>query len=465
MRGVFLLVVVGACSDPEKPPPITDSDASAPPVVHPGAPTCSFGTTSLALPAMLGAQTPPLPLLEGQTKCATSNGSLDWFLADFDENGFVDLAVTLSCDDASVGASRWLVYPGSTTGFGAALSYAIPQIEPGCAAFGLADIDADGALDLVVTSLCNDASVGTSRWLVYRNVGGTFATTATTFALPSGAATGAFDSMERDAADCANGKPAFAFFDVTGDAFADLVVTTACDDFTVGVTQWRVYPGSSSGLGAATSFPLPGGGTFASPLSGTMSCTSTPQAFGYTLADFDGDRKVDIVVTQRCSDPAIGTSAWNVYANRGTQFATSPNVVLLPDFAGEASPAFPIASGATSCASGTLRWALDDVDGDFKPDLVVTETCTTAPLAAGDWLVFPNTGTSFGDSKTFAVPPPLGTPTSLESALSCSGLTQVPAFQATHFFGDELDLVETQSCTDTTVGASRWLVYRPICPN
>jgi hypothetical protein len=252
---------------------------------------------------------------------------------------------------------------------------------------------------------------------------------------------------------------------VTGDAFADLVVTTACDDITVGVSQWRVYPGSANGLGPATTFPLPGGIAFASPFSGALSCSTTPQAPAYTLVDFDGDGKLDIVMTQLCGDTAIGTSAWNVFGNSGTGFANSPNVVLLPDFAGQASPAFPLASGATSCATGTLRWALDDADGDFKPDLIVTQTCATAPLAAGDWLVFPNTGTRFADSETFSLPNALGAPTDLTGALSCSGTVPLPAFAAEHYFGDELDLIETQNCTDTTVGASRWIVHRPLCPN
>lgn len=424
-----------------------------------------FDTNSFSLPAMSGATTPALPQLDGETKCTQQSGALDWFLVDFDEDGFLDLVVTSSCDDASVGASRWLVYPGSQTGFGAPLSYAIPQAAPGCAAFALADIDVDGALDLVVTSLCSDATVGTSRWLVYRNFGGTFASAATSFALPAGAAAGAFDATERDAAQCSSGKPAFGFFDVTGDRFADLVVTTACDDITVGTAYWRVYPGSASGLGAATSFPLPGTAAFGAPFSGAMSCTSTPRASAFTLADFDGDGKVDIVETQRCDDAAIGTAAWNVYANQGTKFASSPNVVLLPVFAGEASPAFPIAAGATSCSSGTLRWSLADVDGDFKPDLVVTQTCATAPLASGDWLVFPNKGTSFSDAEAFALPNTLGAPTSFTGALTCSGTTQLPAFQTTRFFGDELDVVETHNCTDTTVGASRWIVHRPICPH
>ena len=150
-----------------------------------------------------------------------------------------------------------------------------------------------------------------------------------------------------------------------------------------------------------------------------MSCGTTPQAPAYTLVDFDGDGKLDLLMTQRCGDTAIGTSSWDVFPNSGTAFATSATVVLLPDFAGQDSPAYPIASGATSCATGTLRWTLDDVDGDFKPDLIVTQTCATAPLAAGDWLVFPNKGTSFADSETFTVPNALGSPTALTGALSC----------------------------------------------
>ena len=461
MRGVVFFFLL-ACQHEVQPPPIDDSDAS-PPITHPGGPSCTFAPSAFSLPVITGAQSPPLPLLDGETACTQSGAALDWFLADLDENGLLDLVVTRACDDASVGASRWLVYPGTATGFGAALSYAIPQSAPACASLGLADVDADGAVDLVVTSLCNDTTVGSSRWLVYRNVGGTFAANATSFALPAAVA-GAFDSMERDAAECTSGKPAFAYFDVTGDVFPDLVVTTACDDVTVGVTQWRVYPGSASGLGAATSFALPGDATFGAPFAGAISCTTSPQSPAYTLADFDGDAKVDLVVTQRCNDNATGTASWNVHSNSGTGFAASPKTVLLPVFAGAASPAFPITTGATSCSSGTLRYALTDVDGDFKPDLVVTSTCTASPLASGSWLVFPNDGAALGDAKGFSVPSVLGAPTALSGAMTCSAMTPLPAFEATHFFGDELDLIETQSCTDTTVGASRWLAYRPTCP-
>ena len=258
-----------------------DDDAAAssgrrdatPPPIHPVA-TCGFDSKSFALAttASVGAQGVPFGTLGANDTCTSTSASFDYQILDVDGDGLPDLLVTSACNDPTVGPDAYVVYPNMSTGFGAPIRYALPNLSstPGCVQAALVDIDGDYALDYVVTSLCTDVTVGTSQWLVYRNTGGAFATTTTSYTLPANATVHTFSSLEVDAASCTGNQPAYGFYDVTGDHIADIVETTACDDTTVGVTSWRVYPGSATGVGAPTAFTLPGLSVFPFPSQGTL---------------------------------------------------------------------------------------------------------------------------------------------------------------------------------------------------
>jgi hypothetical protein len=436
---------------------------------HPIGSPCGFAETTFALPTVTGASSPALGALSGQTTCTSGTGALAWELVDLNGDGLVDLVVTSTCDDATVGRTGLLVYPNTGTGFGPAVRFALPAIAQtaGCASFALVDVDGDLLLDLVATSLCTDPTVGTSQWLVFKNVGGSFATAAASLPLPPGAAAGAYPSVEVDAPTCTAGKPAFAFYDLTADGKPDLVVTTACDDASVGVSHWRVYPGTGAGFGPAISFGLPGAGDFYAPLAGAMQCQGTLAAPAYALVDFDGDFLPDLVVTQSCADSAAGTSHWLVYPNQKTAFATSPTIVALPGFAGAPERAYGAVSGTTPCTNGSLGYALVDFDGDLKADLVVTSACGDAQTGVNQWLVYPGNGTAFTGPKSYGLPAALGATTkspaaSLTGSIACG--TPATAFDVARLVGAPLDLAVTASCSDPGAGVSRWLVFAPECP-
>ncbi len=454
------------------PPPLPDDDATPPPI-HTVA-TCGFDTTTFALStsASVGAQGVPFDAFAaGNDSCTTATAAFDYQIADVDGDGLPDLLVTSACNDPTIGPDAYLVYPNTSTGFGAPIRYELPDLSntPGCVTSALVDIDGDYALDYVVTSLCTDASVGTSQWLVYRNTGGAFAGTAASYTLPANATVHTFSSLEVDAASCTGNQPAYGFYDVTGDHIADIVETTACDDATVGVTSWRVFPGSATGVGSPIAFTLPGINVYPSPLHGTFACgqTLTPT---YTVLDFDGDLKPDLVVTKSCTDTNVGVGYWSVFTNTGTGFSSQPSSPTLPVLASEPSGAFSDVAASTACTTAaTLNHTLVDVDGDFKPDLVITSTCGDATIGVNLWLVFPNTGTTFSGALAYTLPGALGATSSnpasaLDSALACTAPRATPAFDAAHFLDAKLEIIETQSCTDTTVGTSQWLVFSPTCP-
>jgi len=442
-------------------------------LLHPPA-TCGWNAQSFTLPtaASVGASGTPFGTLQGSVACTSAqNGTFGYQVGQFDGLGGADLIVTTACNDATIGSQAFDVYPNDGTGFGAAVRYQIPlSTEPsGCVQASLVDVTGDYALDYVVTSLCTDSSVGTTQWLVFENSNGAFAANPTSYALPANAALHAFASIEAPTANCSSSQPAYGLFDVTGDGIADIVETVACDDANVGVTDWRVYPGSATGFGAAVAFTLPGAAVFPSPTAATLSCTPSDQP-AYTVLDFDGDLKPDLVVTKSCTDVNVGTSYWDVYKNTGSGFSSAPIQPTLPVLASDPANPFASISGSVSCgASGSLTYTLVDVDGDRKPDLVATSACANATLGASEWYVYPNTGATFGEALAYAIPsafdPTTANPvSSLSQSLSCSGHAS-PAFTAAYLLDTRLDLIETAACNDAATGFTQWLVYTPTCPS
>ncbi|HSQ63841.1 MAG TPA: hypothetical protein VLM85_11530 [Polyangiaceae bacterium] len=460
-------------------PAIGDSDASVPRNAPSGSLCPGAAGSGFALP-LAGNVTRPFEQSMGSVPCAAGKGSYDFALIDMDGDLREDLVVTRSCDDPSVGlTTSWLVYRSSSAGFGAPVRYVLPVLStvPGCIEEKLVDVDGDRRPDLLITSSCVDLSIGTSAWLLYANTGTAFELAPRSFALPPAGAPGTFaprvfSSLEQDTAQCdpfRSSRPAYAFFDLTGDLKPDFVFTSACDDPNVGVSHWRVYPSTGAGVGPPIDFALPPGSTFAFPRGGDWACRPALSSPRYYVVDFDGDLKPDLVVTKSCSDVVnVGTNDWLVYTNTGTSFVASPRVVPLPLRGLTTTAPFDRLDQTVECASGAkLSHTLVDVDGDFKPDLVLTRDCLDHQVGALGWLVFLNDGSALSGPSTYTLPDVLGAtmsaPAALEGEPLCDTSRPRAAFRAEHFFGPELDLLVTATCNDPTVGRTRWLAYRPSC--
>ena len=475
---------------PAEPAPEVGEDAGVieagispgPPSVEP-TPTCGYpaSAASFTLPTITGLPLGAFAALTGKAKCINGK-DFRYALRDMDGDRQPDLVVESACDDTTIGLDAWNVYTNTGTGFAAAAKrFALPQprLDPACAKFEVADVNGDLAPDLVVTSLCTDTSVGTTRWIVYLNGPRGFGL-PTPFALPvqPGAPTAAFPSLGPRAADCAKDLPGYAFLDVDGDKKVDLVVTTACDNVQIGMTAWRVYPGSGAGIAAAPIlFPLPTmpfapAGTYASVTGGGPGCKAMPAGPRYSVVDFDGDLKPDIVLTEDCTNTAVGFTRWSLYRNSGSRFAATPATVALPVLPGVSSlrafdglTAKQVCTGAQQGPSFTTV----DVDGDLRPDLLVTRTCTDVTTGVSDWLFYKNDESGLATTaKALALPSALGASVTARLGLggdaACKASPPRPAFVAMSLTLSKLDLVVTSACADATVGTSRWLLYEPSCP-
>ncbi len=480
------------CADDAKPPADTTGIGTVSPGGNGSGSSLDAGTdaacgfavspTSFALPPLLSAPVSPFSAVTNQLDCPSVARKLDYSLTDMNADGQPDLLLTSTCDDATIGVTAWLVYVNEGTGFATTPSrFPLPPATTpaNCATTSIFDLNGDGLLDFVVTALCSDATVGSSRWLVYSGATTGFAQTAAPFELPPGYSAGAFKTVGVATDECSatSNVPAFSVFDLNGDGARDFVVMQACADATVGTTAWLVYAGGSPGAAqTASRFALPSTpavttGAFGAPAA-SLACTAAITRPSYDLLDFDVDGRPDLVATQECpasGDTTVGTSSWLWYRNGGEGFAASPATVALPAITGVPASSYTALAATGTCANGTgaPSYTLADIDGDAILDLLVTRDCSDALSGVAYWEVFPRTGSGF------AAPPrkltlPAALSTSTTGAVGLSGASQCtspqrPAFTATSLTGEKLDLVITSVCTDSTVGSSRWLVFPGGC--
>jgi hypothetical protein len=190
--------------------------------------------------------------------CDSARNVPEHAVMDISGDASPDLLVTHRCNDTTIDVDHWLVYEGSPTGFVAApASFALP---PGYTAFyGVAtasaycdsrnvpahtvmDVGGDGRVDLLVTDRCNDPTIDDDHWLVYPNTGGGFAAAPTDFALPAEYSGFYGVATATSYCDSARNVPEHAMLDFGGDGRPDLVVTHRCNDATIDVDHWLVYP-------------------------------------------------------------------------------------------------------------------------------------------------------------------------------------------------------------------------------
>lgn len=489
--GVVLVSAIAACGglgvlagcekdEPERPPPSVVGTTPAPPPTSSGGPAPSSGCgfpaepTSFSLPAIPGLPFGSFTKITGTATCNNSRPFI-YELRDMTGDQQPDLFVKSACDDTTIGSLAWRVYVNTGSGFAAEptrFPLPVPRLAD-CATTTLLDIDGDLKPDLVTTSLCTDASVGTTRWLVNRNNGAGF-DAITSYALPEGMPQLAFAALSAAEPECPVGRPAFQAMDIDGDRKLDLVVTKVCNDTAVGTSQWRVYRGDGAAFTTATPFALPTTPPatpfmYASATATKAACDSSAFSRSYQLVDLDGDFAPEMLVTTLCNDVNVGTTKWLVHKNTGTGFA-APTTIDLPIFPGVRG-AFTELTGAPACDASKPGFETLDVTGDFHRDLLLTRSCVDAASGVTRWLLYPhgndkNVISLAREAVPFALPAALGAtpsaPIGLDAERACTG-TRRPAFTSQYLVSRKLDLVVTQACQDTSVGATQWLVYEAGC--
>jgi hypothetical protein len=497
---------VAADAPPDaRPDAAPDVAPDAPPDVAPdvapdaGVASCGFSARlAFTLPA---GYAPGAFNAFSDTSLACAGGGLgdpSYSLIDLDGDGQLDLVMSDSCTDAQVGTSRWVMNRNTGTGFTVTSNFALP---PGYASgafnafsdtslacgggglgdpsYALVDLDGDGRPDFVMTDSCTDPQVGTSRWVMHRNTGTGFDPTPTTFALPPGYATGAFNTFSDTSRTCGSGglgDPSFALVDLDGDRRPDFVMTDSCTDPQVGTSRWVMHRNTGTGFAPTpVNFPLPPG--YATGAFNAFSDTSLTCGSGglgdpsYGLVDLDGDGRLDFVMTDSCTDAQVGTARWVMHRNTGAAFDAMPTLFTLPP--GYAPGAFNTFSDTSlTCGGGGLgdpSFALVDLDGDRRPDLAMSDSCTDPQVGSTRWAMHRNLGLGFAATITPIALPAGHTAgafnTFSDTSLTCGGGEGDPSFALLDLAGDRrLDLVMSDSCTDAQVGTSRWIVYTSTCP-
>jgi hypothetical protein len=268
---------------------------------------------------------------------------------DFDADGKPDVIATRDCADSNVGVTYWSMYAGTASGFSTTgKSLALPSLTsvlapyvgiygaPVAAAYGtgtcnhnaktgtldyfIHDLDGDGRLDLVITKDdCDGASVGTSVWRLYAGTGTTFATSPTSWTLPSQPLTGIWQNYGYGASCSTANWTSWSFADYTGDKRPEIVIDhDDCVDKTVKSTHWDVYVNTGSGFATnATTWSYP----LTVPTNTQHACGFADGSFFYVYwqtQDITGDGIPDFMLTENgCgNDATLGVDHWAVYAGK-----------------------------------------------------------------------------------------------------------------------------------------------------
>jgi hypothetical protein len=312
-----------------------------------------------------------------------------------------DLVIVNQCQNGSNCSGTVTVLLGNGDGtFQVPPSYGSGGYDADSVAVG--DLNGDGKLDLVVANLCqstncsggNNGSVS----VLLGNGDGTFAAAQTY-------ATGGF------------GSSSVAIGDLNGDGNADVVVANQCS-------------ASNCKSGGSVSVLLGNG-------NGTLQTATTYSSGAYTalsvaIADFNKDGNLDLVVANQCQDTFCQNGAVSVLLGKGNgtfQLAqTYPsgayytNSVVVGDFNGDGNPDLALASQCqdSTCQNGGVSVLLGngngtfqaaqsynslgseadsvviaDVNGDGKPDLVVSNLCQS-PTNCSNGIIRPLIGRGDG---------------------------------------------------------------------
>jgi hypothetical protein len=386
-------------------------------ILHKGGAAGFAPAADFALPTGYG--TNAFTTLSATMSCSGGATSPGYFLADLDGDFRPDLVLTSRCADAATGVTKWLVHHNDGTGFATTpTDFTLPQgfvTADGSVPFAgltgalscsgganlpeytVVDMNGDRRPDLLVTQRCADTATGSTQWIVYPNTGAGFATTPTTFALPTAYGIGAFPTIEHTDTCATTAGITYKLLDFDGDLRPELVVTRHCNDALVGASRWLVHPNTGTGFGSSSVFTLPsgyqakgGGPAFATLDSLGADCAGGANIPFYGTFDLDGDLRPDLVMFARCNDSLTGRTSWGLQRNTGSAFAIRETFALPSGYTVTGGLPFPAFAGQQDCVGGHLGWAALDMNGDLKPDLLITERCGDGTTGFTSWIVHPN---------------------------------------------------------------------------
>ena len=313
-----------------------------------------------------------IPFQAERTTEATFSSRGNFYTFDLDGDARPDLVRTYT-GAAGVGTSHWNVYRNNGNGFDASpMTWSIPFMAERTTEatfssrgnFYTFDIDGDARPDLIRT-YTGSAGIGTTHWQVFRNNGGGFNASATTWSIPFMA--------ERTTEATFSSRGNFYTFDIDGDTRPDLVRTYTGSDG-IGTSHWHVYRNDGSGfIASASTWPIP----FVAER--TTEATFSSRGNFYTF-DIDGDLRPDLVRTYTGA-AGIGTSHWVVHANGGSGFSASATQWPLP---------FTAERLAEATFSSRGNFYTFDIDGDARVDLVRTYNSGSG-VGTSHWELFTDT--------------------------------------------------------------------------
>ncbi len=276
--------------------------------------------------------------------------------ADMNGDGKQDLLVTNQCDtnvNCNNGSVGVLLGNGDGT-FSSAVTYGSGGSSP--LAMTVADVNGDGKPDVLVANQCSGNSCTGTVGVLLGNGDGTLqaATTYSSLALYA---------------------IAVAVADVNGDGKPDLLVANQCNS------------SNNCDNGTVTVLLGNGDGTFQT---GVVYNSGGSSALGLAVADVNGDGMPDLLVINQCLN--------NNSCNNGTA------AVLLGNGDGTFQPAVTYSTGALYASAV----AVGDVNGDGKPDLLVTNQCVNSSNCSDGAVsvLLGNGDGTFQTASTIEIPTP-----------------------------------------------------------
>ena len=288
-----------------------------------------------------------------QTPVSYSTGGLNAYsvaVADVNDDGKPDLLVTNDSAVSSAGIGVLGVLLGNGDGsFQTAMSYASGGEHARSVA--VVDVNGDGKPDLLVANISDGNDGGGLGVLL-------------------GSGDGTFQAAPVYSSGGGSGATSVTVADVNGDGKPDLIVASFCTGGVITICPTgvvAVLPGSGDG-----SFP-----TAVVYNSGGVGASSV------AVADVNGDSKPDLIVANQCiSSSSCNNSSVGVLLGNGDgTFQSAVSYSLSED-----SPTVAVA----------------DVNGDGKPDLIVTNDCGTTCTKGGIGVLLGNGNGTFQTAVSYS---------------------------------------------------------------